>query len=80
MRPEDLRNFLRQKPFRPFRVTLTDGRIYEIRHPEARDRKIIVPQAVYRPLAAEIGTNAAAPRLSQFVGLCAVFSESAGPR
>jgi len=34
MRPEDLRQFLGQEPFRPFRVTLTDGREYEIRHPE----------------------------------------------
>ena len=34
MRPEDVRQFLRQQPFRPFRVTLTDGRTYDIRHPE----------------------------------------------
>jgi len=34
MRPEDLRQFLRQQPFRPFRLTLTDGRTYDIRHPE----------------------------------------------
>ncbi|MFH1920828.1 MAG: hypothetical protein ABIP48_13170 [Planctomycetota bacterium] len=34
MRPEDLRQFLRHEPFRPFRVTLTDGRTYDIRHPE----------------------------------------------
>ncbi len=34
MRHEDLRQFLRQKPFRPFRVTLTDGATYDIRHPE----------------------------------------------
>ena len=34
MRPEDIRQFLRQEPFRPFRLTLTDGRTYDIRHPE----------------------------------------------
>ncbi len=34
MRPEDLRQFVRQEPFRPFRLTLTDGRTYDIRHPE----------------------------------------------
>ena len=34
MRPEDIRGFLQQSPFRPFRVTLTDGRTYEVRHPE----------------------------------------------
>jgi hypothetical protein len=34
MRPEDIRGFLQQKPFKPFRLTLTDGRTYEVRHPE----------------------------------------------
>ena len=34
MSPEDNRGQLRQRPFRPFRITLTDGRSYEIRHPE----------------------------------------------
>ena len=34
MRPEDIREFLHQRPFQPFRVTLTDGRTYDIRHPE----------------------------------------------
>ena len=34
MRPEDIREFLQRRPFQPFRITLTDGRSYEIRHPE----------------------------------------------
>ena len=34
MRPEDIREFLQHKPFQPFRLTLTDGRTYEVRHPE----------------------------------------------
>jgi hypothetical protein len=34
MRPEEFRAFLREQPFRPIRVTLTDGRTYDIRHPE----------------------------------------------
>jgi hypothetical protein len=34
MRSEDIREFLQRKPFQPFRLTLTDGRTYEIRHPE----------------------------------------------
>ena len=34
MRTEDLREFLRRQPFQPFRLTLTDGRTYEVRHPE----------------------------------------------
>ncbi len=34
MRPEDIRDFLQKRPFQPFRLTLTDGRTYEVRHPE----------------------------------------------
>jgi hypothetical protein len=34
MRPEDVQKFLRSRPFRPFRLTLTDGRIYDVTHPE----------------------------------------------
>lgn len=34
MRPEDIRQFLTRTPFQPFIMTLTDGRTYEIRHPE----------------------------------------------
>jgi hypothetical protein len=31
---EDLRRWQRQTPFRPFRLFLTDGQSYEVRHPE----------------------------------------------
>ena len=34
MRPEDLLEWVRAKPFRPFRIVLNSGRPYEIRHPE----------------------------------------------
>jgi len=34
MRPEDIREFLQRRPFQPIRITLTDGRTYDIRHPE----------------------------------------------
>jgi hypothetical protein len=34
MAPEEIAARLRRKPFVPFRVTLTEGSIYEIRHPE----------------------------------------------
>jgi len=34
MAPEELRGSLRQQPFEPFRIVLTDGMAYEIRHPE----------------------------------------------
>ncbi len=34
MRTEDVREFVHRRPFRPFRVTLTDGRTYDVHHPE----------------------------------------------
>jgi hypothetical protein len=34
MPPQDLSEALHHHPFRPFRLVLTDGKQYEIRHPE----------------------------------------------
>jgi hypothetical protein len=34
MAPEQLTDTLRQKPFEPFRLVMTDGTGYEIRHPD----------------------------------------------
>jgi len=34
VRTEDVRDFLQTRPFRPFRITLTDGRTYSVQHPE----------------------------------------------
>ena len=34
MRPEDIIELLRARPFRPFRVRLSDGQQFEVRHPE----------------------------------------------
>ncbi len=34
MRPESLRTELRRQPFVPIRLYLTDGKTYDIRHPE----------------------------------------------
>ena len=34
MRPDDLRELLRRRPFEPFRLQLSNGVVYEIRHPE----------------------------------------------
>ena len=34
MRSDDIRNFLNKRPFQPFRITLTDGLSYDVRHPE----------------------------------------------
>jgi hypothetical protein len=34
MRPEDLLEMLRKRPFEPFRIRLSNGETYEVRHPE----------------------------------------------
>lgn len=34
MRADEFREFLIEQPFQPFRVTLTDGRTYDVVHPE----------------------------------------------
>lgn len=34
MSPDELRGSLRQQPFEPFRLVLTDGATYDIRHPD----------------------------------------------
>ncbi len=34
MAPEELAGAVRNRPFIPFRVTLTEGSTYDIRHPE----------------------------------------------
>ncbi len=34
MSQQDMLEMLRQRPFQPFRIHVTDGTVYEIRHPE----------------------------------------------
>jgi hypothetical protein len=34
MRPADLQDAVRQKPFEPFRLVTSDGGVLDIRHPE----------------------------------------------
>jgi hypothetical protein len=34
MAPEELRDTLRQQPFEPFRLVMTDGVGFEVRHPD----------------------------------------------
>ena len=55
MRPDDFRALLQVAPFRPLRVTLTDGRTYDITHPEFAmvGRSVVV-----------IGTGAPADRIA----------------
>ncbi|MGF1582988.1 MAG: hypothetical protein ACFCD0_27015 [Gemmataceae bacterium] len=34
MSPDELRKTLKQQPFEPFRIILSDGGSYEVRHPD----------------------------------------------
>jgi len=34
MRPEDILQFLRARPFEPFRIYMSDGSTFDIKHPE----------------------------------------------
>ena len=34
MRPDEIRKHLRRQPFRPFRLFLSNGLSYDVRHPE----------------------------------------------
>ena len=35
MRPDAIRELLWRRPFRPFRIYVSDGAIYDVAHPEA---------------------------------------------
>ena len=34
MRPDDVLQVLRARPFQPFKISLSDGQQYEVRHPD----------------------------------------------
>ncbi len=34
MRPDDVLKFLRAQPFQPFKISMSDGQEFEVRHPE----------------------------------------------
>jgi len=49
MRPQDLFDLLRARPFKPFRMYATDGRTYDVRHP---DQALVLRSRVILPLPA----------------------------
>jgi hypothetical protein len=55
VRPDDIVEMLKEKPFRPFRIFLSDGTVYEIRHAElvkvGRSKAMIFFPAVDEPHA-----------------------------
>ncbi len=64
MTAEDLIELLEERPFRPLRLRLTDGRSYVIRHPET---------AIVTPSIVAIGLSPAnASRLAERVTHCSI--------
>ena len=47
MRPQDFFDLLRRRPFVPFRIFATDGRTFDVRHPDQSARlensRVILP-------------------------------------
>jgi len=52
MSAQDLLELLRARPFAPFRIFATDGRTYDVRHP---DQALVLRTRVVLPLAAGPG-------------------------
>ena len=57
MNPEALRTELRRRPFVPIRLYLTDGKTYDIRHPEMA---LIKRREIYIGTETEPGSGVAA--------------------
>jgi hypothetical protein len=64
MKAEDLIELLEERPFRTLRIRLTDGRSYEIRHPEMA---IVTPNIVAIGLSQGNGS-----RLAERVTNCSI--------
>jgi hypothetical protein len=61
MPPEELLRHLQRRPFEPFRIRLTDGGAYEVRHPEMvlpalHTAEIGLPHNPALPIAGQIVT------------------------
>jgi len=50
MRPDDILEFLRRRPFEPFRIYATDGRTYDVLHP---DQAIVLRSRVILPVGGD---------------------------
>ncbi|MFO0929227.1 MAG: hypothetical protein U0736_19755 [Gemmataceae bacterium] len=70
MSPETLREMLRQQPFVPFRIHTTDGRTFDVRHPEmvlVMSRTVVV--GIY-----DTQKNATFPERSETIALIHIVS------
>ncbi len=52
MRTNEIENQLRQRPFVPFRLRMSDGKAYDVRHPEMlMVSRTVLAVAIHRPRA-----------------------------
>ena len=52
MRTNEIETQLRQRPFVPFRLRMSDGKAYDVRHPEMlMVSRTIIALAIHRPRA-----------------------------
>lgn len=52
MRTSEIENQLRQRPFLPFRLRMTEGTAFEVRHPEMlMVSRTIIAVAIHKPRA-----------------------------
>lgn len=74
MPAEEIRTLLRASPFIPFRLHLTDGRSFEVRHPEMA---MITARVVY---VSVYGHNATIPDRAESIALVHVVSAEPLPQ
>jgi hypothetical protein len=73
VRPQDILNLLQRRPFEPFRLYLSDGSVFEVRHPElAMVGRSTVLIGLPSPDTAE-------PVFDRFVNCALVYITRTGP-
>lgn len=74
MPPEEIRALLRASPFVPFRLHLTDGRSFEVRHPEMA---MVTARVIY---VSVYGQNATMPDRAESIAAIHIVSAEPLPQ
>jgi hypothetical protein len=74
MSPQDLLDLLRKRPFMPFRLFATDGRTYDVRHP---DQALVLRTRVILPMPG--GVDQVAERSEHLALIHVVRAEELSP-
>lgn len=65
MTPDALYEWLHRQPFRPFRIHMSNGRIHEVRHPEA---------AILTSEEVAVGVHDPGEKFARSIGLLALIN------